>query len=245
MRVRFFTFLSILAALIFCATRASAAGNVRVSMRDGRVTVSATNATLRDILDAWARAGQTAFVNLDGVANADPITLELADVREEEALAVLLRTLGGYLTVRRASPRADISRFDRVVLLPASVSNLPASVSNQNSTVINTPTAAVFPSVSPAGSATRPDAQQTVMVNGVTRLVAPNGTIVEDDQQGAPPPPAPRGFSRGDAPGPVPPQARPPAPPAPAAVPPVTGSAAPGVIAAPPHTSTPAPPIQR
>ena len=55
-------------------------------------------------------------------------------------------------------------------------------------------------------------------MNGVSRIVGPNGAVVDDDQIDAPPARAPQGFNRGDAPPPPAAQARPPAPNAPTTV---------------------------
>jgi hypothetical protein len=198
--------------------RLHAAGVVRVTMHDGLVSVSAKGATLSEILDAWARAGQTEIVNTDKITSTAPLTLELTDVREDDALDVLLNSLGGYLGVTRPVVQPNTSRFARIVITASSVPASAAAVLN-----------------APVPSQVAPPPQQSVIVNGVARLIGPGGALVEDDQEGAPAP-MPRAFSRGDgAPG-MPP-AQPVAGPAPA----VVGSAAPGVIVPPPQQNTPAP----
>jgi hypothetical protein len=152
-------------------------------------------------------------------------------VKEEEALAVLLRPLSGYTMVRRATPAPQLSQYDRIVLLPRSEST--------RDTALSTPTAPTF---NPP-----PPPQQTVMINGVARLIGPNGALVEDDQVDAPPPQNPaRGFTRGDAPA-VPPQVVPPAQPGQPSTPTVVGSPTPGMVVNPPSpgAAPPQAPVQR
>jgi hypothetical protein len=96
---------------------APAAADVRVSMRDGRVTVIAKEATLRQILAEWARVGQARIVNGEQVAGG-PMTIELTDVPERQALDILMRSIGGYLAAPRATALPNASFFDRIIVLP-------------------------------------------------------------------------------------------------------------------------------
>ena len=63
-------------------------------MHDGRVTVVAKDATVRQILTEWARVGQTKIVNVERIPGG-PISIELTDVPEAQALDVLLRSVSG------------------------------------------------------------------------------------------------------------------------------------------------------
>ena len=55
-----------LSSLVFLRVQLSPAPeNVRVSLHDGLVSVEAKDAPLREILEAWARVGDIAFVNAD------------------------------------------------------------------------------------------------------------------------------------------------------------------------------------
>jgi hypothetical protein len=92
---------------------------VQLSLQDGRVTLIAKDATVRQILTEWARVGQTTVVNLDRIPGG-PLTLELSDVPEQQALDVLLRSLTGYMAAPRAAVTANLSRFDRIVVMPTS-----------------------------------------------------------------------------------------------------------------------------
>jgi len=105
---------------------ASAAfAEVHVTMQNGRVSVVAKDATVRQILTEWARVGQTKIVNVERVPGG-PITLELTNVPEGQALDILLRSLSGYITAPRAAEVANLSQFDRIILMPTLASARPA-----------------------------------------------------------------------------------------------------------------------
>ena len=94
------------------------AGDVQLTMRDGLVTLIATNATIGEILDTWAQVGQATIVNADQLTGS-PVTLQLADVPEGEALEIILRSVSGYLAAPRRTPEPNLSRFDRIHVLPS------------------------------------------------------------------------------------------------------------------------------
>jgi hypothetical protein len=64
-------------------------------------------------------------VNLDKIPGG-PVTLELTDVPEAKALEVLLRSLSGYIAAPRATEAANLSRYDRIVVVPTLASDRPA-----------------------------------------------------------------------------------------------------------------------
>src|SRR2546425_3715514 len=101
-------------------TASTAFAEVKVSMQDGRVSLVAKDATVRQILTEWARVGQTKIVNVERIPGG-PITLELKDVPEQEALEVLLRSVSGYMAAPRATVVANASAFDRIIVMPTSV----------------------------------------------------------------------------------------------------------------------------
>jgi hypothetical protein len=115
-----------LALLLAPGGPASAAG-VQLQMANGRVTLHASNATLRQILDEWAKVGHTTIVNAEKVPGGAPLTLDLEDVPEAEALNVLLRSVAGYLAAPRHDAAATLSHFDRILIVPMSAA-APASV---------------------------------------------------------------------------------------------------------------------
>jgi hypothetical protein len=95
----------------------TASADVQLTMQNGRVSLVAKDATVRQILTEWARVGQTKIVNVERVPGG-PVTLELTNVPEAQALEVLLRPLSGYITAPRPVEATNLSRFDRIILMP-------------------------------------------------------------------------------------------------------------------------------
>lgn len=112
------------AALALSAATASA--EVRLTMNNGQVSIVAKNATVAQILAEWARVGQTRIVNGERLAGA-PLTLELTDVPEQQALEILLRNASGFVLAPRAAVTAAPSRFDRILIVPTSSAPRPAA----------------------------------------------------------------------------------------------------------------------
>lgn len=112
------------AALLFAATTASA--DVQLTMQNGRVSIVAKDATVRQILTEWARVGKTKIVNVERIPGG-PITLELHNVAEGQALDVLLRAMSGYIAAPRSAETAaaNLSQFDRVIVMPTLASARP------------------------------------------------------------------------------------------------------------------------
>ena len=113
-------------ALLIAALAVSwpaSAGELVLSFKDGRVTLKAKDISLRQVLNEWARLGQTRIVGLEKLGGG-LVTLELTDVPEKQALEVLLRTLAGYVAAPRVGvSAAAMSHFDRLVLLPTSIAS--------------------------------------------------------------------------------------------------------------------------
>ena len=103
------------AACLIAASTASA--EVHLTMQNGRVSIVAKDATLRQILTEWARVGQTTIVNVERIPGG-PVSLELNDVAEGQALEILLRPISGYITAPRPVEAANLSRFDRIIVMP-------------------------------------------------------------------------------------------------------------------------------
>lgn len=104
-------------ALLLAASTASA--EVQVTIHDGLVTIVAKDATIRQIIAEWARVGQAKVVNAERIPGG-PTTLELTNVPEGQVLDTLLRSAAGYLAAPRAVMASNLSRFDRVVVMPTS-----------------------------------------------------------------------------------------------------------------------------
>jgi hypothetical protein len=112
---------SILAlALVAVLTAAPARADVQITMSDGRVSLKATNATVREILAEWAKVGQARIINGERLTGA-PLTIEMSNVTEGQALDVLLRTVAGYMAASRPTAVPNLSQFDRILILPTSV----------------------------------------------------------------------------------------------------------------------------
>jgi hypothetical protein len=108
-----------LASATWLAAGATVFADVQLTIRNGQVSLVAKDATVRQILTEWARVGQSRIVNVERIPGG-PITLELKDVPEQEALDVLLRSISGYVTAPRATVIANASAFDRIIVMPTS-----------------------------------------------------------------------------------------------------------------------------
>ena len=86
--------LALLVVLTFAWNAPAFADDVRLEIRNGRVWLSATDATARQILTTWARAGETRIVNAEQT-RSDRLTLRLEGVSEADALDIVLRSAGG------------------------------------------------------------------------------------------------------------------------------------------------------
>jgi hypothetical protein len=117
------------AALLVAATAASAAADVSIAIANGRVSVVAKDATLKQILSEWARVGQTKIVNLERVGGG-PITIELTNVPEEQALDILLRPVSGFMAAPRIVQAGTLSRYDRIVVMPTPAAPRPPMTAN-------------------------------------------------------------------------------------------------------------------
>ena len=107
----------VMAVLLFAPTT-GAAGELRLSIANGRVTLVAQDVTVKQILDEWARVGQTTIVNADKIAGP-PVTLELQDVPEVRALETLLRSASGYVAKPRTGT-VGTSTYAAILIMPFS-----------------------------------------------------------------------------------------------------------------------------
>jgi len=128
----------LLVAVSWAAAPSVAMADVHVTMQNGRVSVVAKDATIRQILTEWARVGQTKIVNVERLPGG-PITLELQNVPEATALEVLLRALSGYIAAPRAVEVANLSRYDRIIVMPTLASARPATASTPPPPVFQQP----------------------------------------------------------------------------------------------------------
>jgi hypothetical protein len=113
------------AALLVILSASIASADVQLSIRDGRVTLVAVDATVQQILSERARVGQTKIVNVERIPGG-PLTLQFTDVPEQEALDILLRSVTGYMAAPRPVPVSTLSRYDRIlVLATAAIPRVP------------------------------------------------------------------------------------------------------------------------
>lgn len=115
-------------ALVSGSASFAAAGDLKLTLSNGRVTLIAQDVPLRQILDEWSRVGKTTIVNGDKLMGP-PLTLQLIDQPEREVLDLLLRSASGYIAAQRAATIADASMFDRVMILPVSHGPVGAAAS--------------------------------------------------------------------------------------------------------------------
>jgi hypothetical protein len=112
--------LCLVCVLAFLGTAAAAsAGELSVKIANGRATVIAKDVPIRQVLAEWAKVGETKVVNAERMPGG-PVTLELIDVPEKEALDILLRTAAGYIAAPRPANLAGASQYDRVIILATS-----------------------------------------------------------------------------------------------------------------------------
>jgi hypothetical protein len=84
-----------------------------------KVRLLAQNVSVSQILAEWSRSGRTTIVNGERVPGP-PVTLELQNVSEQEALDIVLRNVSGYLVAARETAISGASAFDRIYILPTS-----------------------------------------------------------------------------------------------------------------------------
>ena len=119
----------VIGAAAWLLASSTAFADVQLTMQNGRVSLVAKDATLRQILTEWARVGQTKIINVERVPGG-PVSLEFQNLPEAQALDVLLRTVAGYLAAPRAVATANLSVFDRIVVMPAAAGPRAAMASS-------------------------------------------------------------------------------------------------------------------
>jgi hypothetical protein len=128
----------ILPALAVAALTASSAAaqtatpGVSLTIRDGRVTLKAEQASVRQILAEWEKQGQVKVSGADKLIGG-PVTLTLIDLPEKQALEIVMRGVPGYMAIDRvaqADTPAGPSRFDRVVVMARAATPVAATPSS-------------------------------------------------------------------------------------------------------------------
>jgi hypothetical protein len=113
-------------ALVAAVSSPAVAGEVKVTLNQGLVTIIADEAPISRILAEWARVGQTKIVNGDKMMTV--VSLQLVDMPERKALDVLLRSASGYMAAERQTAVVGASAFDRIMILPFSKPPMASAV---------------------------------------------------------------------------------------------------------------------
>ena len=193
MRSRF-----IVAALLVLLGAGSASAQVlSLEFHDGRVRLIAENVPVSRILAEWARLGGTRIVNGERVPGA-PVTLQIVDVPERQALETVLRGAAGYMVLARETMTPGASTFDKILVLPTTT-RAPAAAALPQPTPpppqfqnrLDTDVDLDEPEENPQGPP--PGAFQRGRVPGVNAPVnaPPEGPDDDEPAPNAPPPPAP------------------------------------------------------
>ncbi len=165
------------AAALLAASLAvpASAGEVKLQLANGRITLQARDATVREILTEWARVGQVKIVNAERIMGT-PVTLDLIGVTEAQALTTLLRSVSGYMAAMKTERPANASIYDRIVIMA-------------------TPRAAV----AVAGGGYAPPQPPTPQFRNGMPPGMPNPAMLDDQDEPAGPPPTypPQGYQPG------------------------------------------------
>lgn len=129
---------ALVTALALLIALPAAAQQLSLDIRDGLVTLQATNVPVRQVLSEWARIGGTRVVGGDRVTGA-PLTLSLEGVPEGKALDIVLRGAAGYMAAARSVPGSGRSSYDRILILatstpPAGGGPAPSASAGRNPT---------------------------------------------------------------------------------------------------------------
>jgi hypothetical protein len=165
-----------LVGLLACPV-VSSAGPLALTIANGRVTLSAQDVPLRQILAEWERLGGLRIINRDRVPGA-LVTIELTDVPEEKALETVLRPAAGFVAVEWEGKPAGASVYSRIIVMPGTAAPIMASVGS---------------APAPGGGSARPQpqVQRRVLADGrvINFIDNPNRpgdmTIVDDGDEPA------------------------------------------------------------
>jgi hypothetical protein len=199
-----FHVLAVVALLVAGATSAAAQGVTLEFQGSGKVRLVAQNVSVSQILAEWSRRGRTTIVNGERVPGP-PVTLELENVSEQEALDIVLRNVSGYLVAARETAISGASAYDRIYILPTSSRPTTAApapgVSQQAVQVQDDSDDDPTPPNAPRAPNTPPGARLPRDVNQPTNTVRPPVTVDDDrsepENRPAPAPTNPFGVAPG------------------------------------------------
>ena len=114
-------------SLLLVVSLPASAQQLKLSFRDGRVSLDATSVPVRTILNEWAKLGGTKVIGSERITGS-PLTLKLENVPEAQALEIVLRSVAGYMAApRRAAAVAGASMYDRILVMATSAAPAPAA----------------------------------------------------------------------------------------------------------------------
>jgi hypothetical protein len=164
---------------------------VEIAFAAGRVTVSAANAPVADVLAAWARTGNAEVAGLEYLGTRR-VSIRLMNTPEADALRAIVGSAAWFTTVARETPGSAESAFQRIVILPEArtASSGEDSIPERRYKYFEDPDAAAglaalmsLPSERPADAPPRPPGDpETIYV------YAPATTSIPDDPRMVPPP---------------------------------------------------------
>ena len=198
-----FHVLAVVALLAAGATSAAAQGVTLEFQGSGKVRLVAQNVSVSQILAEWSRRGRTTIVNGERVPGP-PVTLELENVSEQEALDIVLRSVSGYLVAARETAISGASAYDRIYILPTSSRPTTAAPSAAPQQALQVPDDSDDdqpPPNAPRGPNTPPGTRLPRDVNQPTNTVRPPVTVDDDrnepENRPAPAPSNPFGVAPG------------------------------------------------
>jgi hypothetical protein len=231
-------------ALLGAGASSAAAQGVTLEFQDGKVRLNAQNAPISQILSEWSRRGRTTIVNGERIPGP-PVTLELQDVTEQQALEIVLRGVSGYLVAARDTAVAGASSYDRIYIIPTSSrpSASPAPAQAQQAIQVQDNFDDDDPPPGPRPPNVSPGARLPRDIGPPAAARPPVPALDDDGQPSSPPVPGPNNpFAPNPnpaRPGVVTPGTPSPTPYPGAITPAIPGPNTPGVITPPPPNNRP------
>ena len=108
-----------LLALLGTTAAPVTAGELQLTIANGRATLIAQDVPVRQILAEWSRLGATRIINGEKLLGP-PLTLHIVDKPEREVLETVLRSASGYVAAPRAAASVGASMFEAVMIMPTS-----------------------------------------------------------------------------------------------------------------------------
>ena len=154
---------------------------VWMQFNDGLVSLTATGATLPQILTEWARVGGTKVDNA-GAAQGAPIDLQLKDVPESYALQLLLRNTNVVVVGRPFDPSQpkQQSQIARITVAPQTSAASTATLATN--AAASAPSASAPSAPAPIPVAASPNPEPPTPSNLVRPVLGRDGRPVPDDQ---------------------------------------------------------------